>query len=353
MNPTHLLCPAPEFDRDGDLLRFSVRVGERLVGAIIDRRTLHYSFPPGGPDDDPLKTYLSFSTDLDSAVRRRVAGGAADPVRLREHDLRAFRRSGCGAPPPMPPLSPGRPSSAVDPLFLAAPRVTTFLGSRALTQASGFFFMRDERLYLVTSRHVLIDKEADHLPDRLEIELHLNDTDLTRSTGFSMLLYRDGRAAWHQGRDSGGGVDVAALELEREHLPAGTLIHAFTPAHLVQAADAVPVGASLRVVGFPLGLHDALHHLPVLRHAMLASPYGIRFQGQGFFLTDGRAHRGTSGAAVLMPDASADAMSELPWKLLGVHSSRMDMGDRDLVLDETLGLNCVWYADILMTLTNA
>jgi hypothetical protein len=42
----------------------------------------------------------------------------------------------------------------------------------------------------------------------------------------------------------------------------------------------------------------------------------------------------------------------LPWKLLGVHSSRMDMGSRDLVLDESLGLNCAWYADILMTLTS-
>jgi hypothetical protein len=29
----------------------------------------------------------------------------------------------------------------------------------------------------------------------------------------------------------------------------------------------------------------------------------------------------------------------------------MDMGSRDLQLDETLGLNCAWYADILLTLT--
>jgi hypothetical protein len=29
----------------------------------------------------------------------------------------------------------------------------------------------------------------------------------------------------------------------------------------------------------------------------------------------------------------------------------MDVGSRDLKLDESLGLNCAWYADILMTLT--
>ena len=42
---------------------------------------------------------------------------------------------------------------------------------------------------------------------------------------------------------------------------------------------------------------------------------------------------------------------EFHWLLLGVHSSRLDVGTRDLQLDEALGLNCAWYADILMTLT--
>jgi hypothetical protein len=50
-----------------------------------------------------------------------------------------------------------------------------------------------------------------------------------------------------------------------------------------------------------------------------------------------------------MRNPSLDA--QLPWALLGVHSSRIDMGSRDLQLDETLGLNCAWYADILLTLT--
>jgi len=243
-------------------------------------------------------------------------------------------------------------TAPVDPLFLAAPRVSTFHGTQPLTNASGFFFEREDRLYLVTSRHVVIDEETQHLPDRLEIELHIDATNLTRSTGFSMLLYDEGAAVWRQGRDSGSEIDVAVLELDRSALPDEAVIRAFTPAHLQTAFDEVHPGESLLVVGFPLGFHDALHHLPVLRHAVVASPYGIRFQGQGFFLTDARTHRGTSGAAVVMRDTHpSEATAALPWKLLGVHSSRMDMGDRDVVLDESLGLNCAWYADILMTLT--
>lgn len=240
----------------------------------------------------------------------------------------------------------------VDPLFLAAPKVSTFLGTYALTNASGFFFERDGRLFLVTSRHVVIDEASKHLPDRIEIELHTDAADLTKSTGFSMLLYANGKSAWRQGRDAGGEIDVAVLEVNRDKLPKNAIVRAFTPAHLQASFSAVPVDAPLLVVGFPLGFHDTVHHLPVVRTTGIASPYGIRFQGQGYFLTDARTHRGTSGAAVVMRDLAPNAATyELPWKLMGVHSSRMDMGNRDRVLDESLGLNCAWYADILLTLT--
>ena len=88
------------------------------------------------------------------------------------------------------------------------------------------------------------------------------------------------------------------------------------------------------------------------RQAVIASSLGLRFQGQGYFLTDGRTHRGISGAAVVMrsPDQEP-VIGGLPWKLLGIHSARLDVGTRDLNVDEALGLNCAWYADILMTLT--
>lgn len=82
---------------------------------------------------------------------------------------------------------------------------------------------------------------------------------------------------------------------------------------------------------------------------MIASSFGLRFQGQGYFLTDARTHRGMSGAPVVM--RGSPGADGLPWKLLGVHSASMDMGDRDRHLDESLGLNCAWYADMLLTLT--
>jgi len=237
----------------------------------------------------------------------------------------------------------------IEPLLLTTARVSTFNGKNLLTGASGFFFEREDRLFLVTSRHVVMDEPSKHFPDRIEIELHTDAKNLTQSIGLSMLLYRDGKSVWRQGKDSGGEIDVAVLELDRAALPKSVAMRCFTPAHLEHSLQEAEVGAPLLIVGFPLGFHDALHHLPVVRQAVIASSFGVRFQGLGYFLTDARTHRGTSGAPVVMRSPSTDA--QLPWKLLGVHSASMDMGDRDLKLDESLGLNCAWYADILLTLT--
>jgi hypothetical protein len=242
----------------------------------------------------------------------------------------------------------------IDPLLHTAARILTFEQQRPLSNASGFFFERDERLFLVTSRHVLVNEPTGHFPNRLEIELHIDPDNLGRSTGFSIPLYQNGKSVWRQGEDSAGGIDVAVIEIQRSALPETTVYRAFTPDHLHDLDDLVEVGTPLLIVGFPLGFHDALHHMPVVRHAVVASSFGLRFQGQGYFLTDARTHRGTSGSAVVMRASESNQnLGDLPWMPLGVHSARIDLGGRDVLLDEALGLNCAWYADIITTLTSS
>ena len=196
------------------------------------------------------------------------------------------------------------------------------------------------------------DEPSKHFPDRIEIELHIDPDNIAKSTGFSIPLYRHGKSIWRQGLDAAGEIDVAVIEIERNALPDTTVYRAFTPGHLHRPPEQVEVGTALLVVGFPLGFHDSLHHMPVVRHAVVASSFGLRFQGEGYFLTDARTHRGTSGAPVVMRVAERDPMlGDLPWMVLGVHSAWLDLGTRDRMLDEALGLNCAWYADILPTLT--
>jgi len=221
-----------------------------------------------------------------------------------------------------------------------------------LTGATGFFFERAGRLYLVTSRHVVLDEATNHRPDRLEIELHVDPQNIAVVTQMSIPLYRGNQPVWRQGTDSGGSVDIVAVELQRAALLQTILLSSFTPDHLVAVLDQIEVGNPVLIVGFPLGFHDNLHHLPVARQAVIASAFGIRFQGQGYFLTDARMHRGTSGAPVVARvTTERSGRADFPWMLLGVHAARMDVSNRDIDEDERLNLNCAWYADVLLTLT--
>jgi hypothetical protein len=239
-----------------------------------------------------------------------------------------------------------------DPLLLITARVVTYSQSNMMTNASGFFFDRDGQLFFVSSRHVFIDEPTNHRPDEIGIEIHTDSGNLTAACLHTVKLYDDsGTPLWRETSDAGGLVDVAAIAIDRASLPATAVFGAFTPELIAQPQVSVDLSTSLLVVGFPLGFHDTLHHLPVIRQASLASAFGLRFQGHGYFLTDARTHRGISGAPVVMRQVGDAANSPLPWLLLGVHSSRLDAAGRDSLYDEVLGLNCTWYADVLLQLT--
>ncbi|BAL96274.1 trypsin-like peptidase domain-containing protein [Rubrivivax gelatinosus] len=257
---------------------------------------------------------------------------------------RAVLRGSAGQPRPAP-------AGTVDALLLATTRVATFVGAQALSSASGFFFRRDERLFLVSARHVFVDAASAHRPDRLEITLHTDPGDLAQHAVVSLPLFRDGLSQWRDGSDSGGAVDVAAIEIEESLLPAGTRLQAFDESHLQALDEDIAIGDVLTIPGYPLGFQDTVHHLAVARNASIASAYGVRFQRQGCFLTDARTHRGSSGAPVVRRRRQGAAAALASWQLLGVHSTRMDMRTRDEHEDESLGLNCAWYADVLLALT--
>lgn len=239
----------------------------------------------------------------------------------------------------------------IESLLISTTYVSTVANGRPLTNATGFFFERDGRLFLVTSRHVVFDEPTGHRPDTLEIEFHIDPRNLAEVARITLPLYAGNKPLWRQGVDSFGPVDMAVLEIDRSTLPANSFFSAFTLDHLVTEFDRIEVGTPVLIVGFPLGFHDHVHHLPVARQAMVASAFGIRFQGQGYFLTDAMLHRGVSGAPVVARmTTQRSGRAELPWMLLGVHAARMDV-TRDVDADERLNLHCAWYADILLTLS--
>lgn len=249
----------------------------------------------------------------------------------------------------MGPVQSGMPSS-VDTLLLATTRITTFAADRVLTSASGFFYRDGDRLFVVSNRHVFADAETAHQPSHLQVGVHTDPRDLTRYTELLLPLFRDGQPLWREASDGAGAVDIAVMEIPAASLPADTALQAFEATDLDARDERVAIGDALTIAGFPLGFHDTVYHLAVARSASIASAYGVRFQGQGCFLTDARTHRGSSGSPVVRRRVN-DAASAPSWQLVGVHSTRMDMRTRDQTQDESLGLNCAWYTDVLPALT--
>jgi hypothetical protein len=303
----------------------------------------------------PLRVQLIDSFDAHAEAARTVLLHAdiSDTVlQAFERDVARHRAALQTMPAPAePPAVAPPPGGLVDALLLTGTRVDTFDGGFGLSSASGFFFRRGGRLFLVTNRHVFTDPAHGHHPDRIEIGVHTDAHDMTRHVRVSLPLVDGGLRRWREATDTGGLVDVAALEIPFGALPADAALQAFDASHLDAGDAVVAVGDALTIVGFPMGFHDTVHHLAVARGASVASAYGVRFQRQGCFLTDARTHRGSSGSPVVRRRPGGGSGPLQAWQLLGVHSTRIDMSPRDPLADESLGLNGAWYADVLDALT--
>ena len=182
----------------------------------------------------------------------------------------------------------------VEPLLLTATRIVTVCNGVERSNASGFFFQDRGRLFVVTCLHVLCDPTSGHYPDTIEIEIHVDRVNLTRVVKIRLPLYASDAPCWLGVSDLGGGVDIAGVEIPRDLLPPEAFLCAFMEKDPPESTARIERGTAMLVLGFPLGFHDALHHLPVARQAINASSFDLRFQGQGYFLTDSRTHRGVA-----------------------------------------------------------
>lgn len=69
-------------------VRFWVQIETHWIGASIREEVLHYRYCPQAQDEDPMQTFRDHAPEIESAVQRRVAQGAREPVMLREVHLR-------------------------------------------------------------------------------------------------------------------------------------------------------------------------------------------------------------------------------------------------------------------------
>ena len=234
-------------------------------------------------------------------------------------------------------------------VLLHVAKIQTFSGGRPQTNATGFFYQQDGYLYLVTARHVVDNPSVGHRPDSLQVSLHVDIADLKRRRELSIPLHVDGVSQWYQHptcRDA----DIVAVAINDPTVIRNHVIAPLTPDDLLHQTETLPLGQDVLIVGFPLGFHDKLHNLPIVRSAIVASSFSHPFNGNPYFLTDARLHRGMSGSPVftrLQRRREGANQPEDQWKLLGIHTSALDVSDRDPGQDERLALNTTWYSSLI------
>jgi hypothetical protein len=59
--------------------------------------------------------------------------------------------------------------SSIDNMLLRVAKVQTFVSGQRATNATGFFYLHEDFLYLITARHVVCDEAAQHHPEHLKM----------------------------------------------------------------------------------------------------------------------------------------------------------------------------------------
>jgi len=244
---------------------------------------------------------------------------------------------------------------AIDQVFYAVVLIVQIQGGKPVGTATGFFYTRDNAVYLVTNRHVVRDEAKGIAPESLSLRVHKSATDLTQNDQFTVPLMTSGRSLWHvHPKHPGQPVDVAVVELDQAALRANFVVKAVDRSVFLPANIAILPGQPLMVIGFPRGFSDSRHNLPIVRNAMVSSAYGVGFDGLPMFLVDANLHPGTSGSPVFTKPS--DTFSDVngntlmttgsPFYFLGVHSAtigiKLAAGNED-----PLGLATVWRAEVI------
>lgn len=260
-----------------------------------------------------------------------------------------------------------------DSLIFAACLIIQLAGDSSVGTATGFFFHHEQRVFLITNKHVVTYAGAERLPN-LVLILHTDPKNPAQTLTLRLPLFSGQTRRWFQFDDAD--IDVVAIPIEQEVL-SKVYIVPFLEQHFPPKGMEFSVGEDLLAVGFPRGFHDQKNYLPVVRNCTVATPVAIPFEGSPLLLIDGTFHPGMSGSPVVTKPSSTYnitggvAFSASPQAFfVGIHSFSVHkkVGEakepvyeirdgqvqikelRTVDVTENLGLHSCWYNSVILTL---
>ncbi len=177
-----------------------------------------------------------------------------------------------------------------------------------------------QQLFLVSNKHVVADSEAG------TVFFTERSADGQPLLGKPFFVKNDGFAhQWHGHPDDSVDIAVMPLSWQIDMIGKGGTISHLRPVLSSEIADPsvfgnLDVTAPVLFVGFPNGMFDEKHYLPIVRRGYVATSPDLDFNGRPIFLIDASVFPGSSGSPVFtVGDGLIGGTPAL--KLLGVISA--------------------------------
>lgn len=232
---------------------------------------------------------------------------------------------------------------------------------------TGHYWREIMETWLVTNRHVLLPKidETECIPE--SITFHMRAIEGENVEWDPIEIYSSEikqRLKLHQELT----VDIAILRIGdlvtkqintgRKYMNWSAVSEEDLPKNSGITAE---VADDVIVVGYPRGFYDRKNIYPIVKSGIIASRWGMKFNGKPIFLIDSKLFPGSSGSIVITKPA-ASPVDEGPLKgyretqfaFLGVYSgspivqtSSIDLGDFTITRKDSCDLGAVWYGELI------
>ena len=123
----------------------------------------------------------------------------------------------------------------------------------------------------------------------------------------------------------------------------------------------IEVASDVIVVGYPRGFYDKINLFPIVKSGIVASRWGVGFEGNPYFLIDSKLFPGSSGSVVLskpndlmIKNGQVMYAKEKHFTLLGIYSGEpqfeeapVEIGDLIVTQKIDFNLGVVWYGELI------
>jgi hypothetical protein len=177
---------------------------------------------------------------------------------------------------------------------------------------------------------------------------------MTQNTEYSIHLYEGARPIWR--KPNPPRADVVAIPIDLKDFATHNIRYrSFSTDNMLDKRFRLDIGDDIMVMGYPLGIYDHVHNLPLIRGGTISSPHPIPWKGEPYFLVDSNLHEGTSGSPVTTKfktmwrrvDNNQIFYTEPAFFFLGIVSTAFEYPEELLRAQ----LNIVYFAHIIDEMT--